>query len=234
MFFQTDDDDIDKEQDLSKATTENKNTTDTELCLSNTYDTGSNDDSTQNNELMLLKQRQFIEKLQKLSSLKRKSEEFLQNNYFTNMFEPEKRPKINEKLPYNKHVNQLLQNSNFEGIKSVYDDNPVDISPTFNTHSQKGNIEVKDLNDKSKDQSPDDHAIELKTECDDSDIIVTDPAVCTTPKSYDGQRNSKKDSSTPMDYHSPQDSKFFILNSHILISEFNILLTILIFYSEIC
>ncbi|KAJ0177838.1 hypothetical protein K1T71_006711 [Dendrolimus kikuchii] len=203
---ETDEDDIDKEQDLSKTTAENKSVAETESCVSNTYDAASNDDSMQNNELMLLKQRQFIEKLQKLSNLKRKSEEFLQNNYFTNMLEPEKRPKINEKSPYNKHVNHLLQNSNFESIKNVYDDNPVDISSNFNTHSQKGNIDIKDLNDKSKDQSPPDQSIELKTECDDSDIIVTDPAVCTTPKSYDGQRNNKKESGIPIDYQSPQDS----------------------------
>lgn len=194
--------DNEKEQDLSKQAVESKANTEIETNVSNTYDIGSNDDSSQNNDLMLLKQREFIERLHKLSSLKRKSEEFLQNNYFTNLIEPEKRPKIKEKSPYSKQINHMLQNSNFDNLKNVYDDNPVDISSNFNTHLQKGN-DVKELIDKSKDQSPSEHAIELKTECDDGDIIVTDPAVCNTPKSYE-RRNSKND--MPIDYQGSQDS----------------------------
>ncbi|KAG6441245.1 hypothetical protein O3G_MSEX001750 [Manduca sexta] len=197
------DDDNEKEQDLTKHTLETQNNTqDAESCVSDSYEPSQNDEVL-NNELVLLKQRQFIEKLQRLSNLKRKSEEFLQNNYYSDVLNSEKRPKIKEKSPYNKHSNTLLPNSNFENLKNIYDDNPVDITTSYN-HLQKNNM--KELNDKTQEQSSSDNGVELKTECDDSDIIVTDPAVCTTPKNFDSSRDSKKDLSMPLDYQSPQDS----------------------------
>ncbi|KAG6441246.1 influenza virus NS1A-binding protein homolog A isoform X1 [Manduca sexta] len=197
------DDDNEKEQDLTKHTLETQNNTqDAESCVSDSYEPSQNDEVL-NNELVLLKQRQFIEKLQRLSNLKRKSEEFLQNNYYSDVLNSEKRPKIKEKSPYNKHSNTLLPNSNFENLKNIYDDNPVDITTSYN-HLQKNNM--KELNDKTQEQSSSDNGVELKTECDDSDIIVTDPAVCTTPKNFDSSRDSKKDLSMPLDYQSPQDN----------------------------
>lgn len=150
----------------------------------------------------LLKQKQFLDKLHRYN-LKRKSEEFLQKNYFNDLLNSDKRPKTKEKPVVYVKNNHMLSD-NFEGIKNLYDENPVDIISTYNTHNKSN---TKDINDLSKDQSSSDTGLELKTECDDSDIIVTDPAVCTTPKSYDGNRDGVKDLSMPLDYQAPQDSK---------------------------
>lgn len=173
--------------------------------MSDNYDTAVNDDTTQNNELELMKQRQLIEKLYRISNLKRKSTEFLQKNYFSDILNPEKRLKTKEKPIYTQN-NQIYQTNNYENIKNLYDENPVDISSSYNTHLQKTN--THDFSEKSKDQSISDNGLDLKTECDDSDIIVTDPAVCSNPKNYESSREGKKDLSIPMDYPSPQDSKY--------------------------
>lgn len=173
--------------------------------MSDTYDTGIIDEPTQNNDIDLLKQRQLIERLHRLSNLKRKSEEYLHKNYFSDILNPEKRPKTKEKTIYTQN-SQIYQTNNYENIKNLYDDNPVDISSSFNKSLQKAN--TQDLNDKNKDQSLSDNCVELKMECDDSDIIVTDPAVCATPNNYESSREGKKDLSIPMDYPSPQDSKY--------------------------
>ncbi|PZC75252.1 hypothetical protein B5X24_HaOG206514 [Helicoverpa armigera] len=198
------DEDSEREQDVHKHRTETQNNTpDAESCVSDTYDTTINDETTQNNELDLLKQRQLIEKLHRISNLKRKSNEFLQKNYFSDILNPEKRPKTKEKSIYQQN-NQIYQTNNYENLKNLYDDNPVDISSTYNTHIQKTN--TQDFSEKSKDQSLSDNGLELKTECDDSDIIVTDPAVCSNTKNYESSREGKKDLSIPMDYPSPQDN----------------------------
>ncbi|XP_047025997.1 protein bric-a-brac 1-like isoform X2 [Helicoverpa zea] len=198
------DEDSEREQDVHKHRTETQNNTpDAESCVSDTYDTTINDETTQNNELDLLKQRQLIEKLHRISNLKRKSNEFLQKNYFSDILNPEKRPKTKEKSIYTQN-NQIYQANNYENLKNLYDDNPVDISSSYNTHIQKTN--TQDFSEKSKDQSLSDNGLELKTECDDSDIIVTDPAVCSNTKNYESSREGKKDLSIPMDYPSPQDS----------------------------
>ena len=181
--------------------------------MSDNYDTSINDEPTQNNELELLKQRQLIEKLHRISNLKRKSTEFLQKNYFSDILNPEKRPKTKEKSIYCQN-NQIFQTNNFENIKNLYDDNPVDITSTYNTHLQKTN--TQDFNEKSKDQSLSDNGLDLKTECDDSDIIVTDPAVCSNPKNYESSREGKKDLSVPMDYPSPQDSKYILFMKNLI------------------
>lgn len=215
MFnFQTEDIDSEKEQDLTKHTLDTQNNTpDQESCISDTFDSAQNEEA-QNTELVLLKQRQFIEKLHRLSNLKRKSEEFLQNNYFADVMNSEKRPKVKEKPFYNSHSNSLVPTNNFENI-NVYDETPVDITTAFNTNMTKNN--TKDLNDKSREQSSPETEVELKTECDDGDIIVTDPAVCTTPKKYDSSKDNKKDLSMQVEYQSPQDSKYYI---HIKITKF--------------
>lgn len=100
----------------------------------------------------------------------------------------------------------MSQSNNYENLKSLYDE-PLDISSTFKAQIQQPTNMTKELNDRFKDRSPSNNSVELKTECDDMDIIVTDPAVCTTPKSFDGSREGKKDLSVPVDYQSPQDSK---------------------------
>lgn len=209
-LFQTEEDeDSEREQDLPKHRTETQNNTpDAESCVSDNYDTTLNDETTQSNELELLKQRQLIEKLHRISNLKRKSTEFLQKNYFSDILNPEKRPKTKEKIIYTQN-NQMYQSNNYENMKNMYEDNPVDISASYNTHISKTNSQ--DFNEKSKDQSLSDNGLEMKTECDDSDIIVTDPAVCSTPKNYESSREGKKDLSAPIDYPSPQDSKYILL-----------------------
>lgn len=181
-----------------------------ESCVSDIYDTsaaGVNEESNQNNEIELQNQRQLIEKLQRLSNLKRKSDEFLQKNYFSEIINPEKRPKIKEKLTC-KQNSQIFQTNNFENVKNLYDENPVNITTSLNTQLLKVNTE--ELCDKSKNQTLSESEVELKTECDDSDIIVTDPAVCSSLKNYESSRDGNKDLSVTMDYPSPQDSKYFL------------------------
>lgn len=200
---QTDENESEKEQEqeLPRHSIETQNhTPENEPSITNSFDTNDS----QNNGLELIKQRQLIEKLQRLSNLKRKSEEFLQKNYFTDILNPisEKKLKISEKLPYNKH-NQMVRSS-YDNLKNMFDE-PLDISSGYKP-VQANNL-IKETSEKNKELSSSDNTIELKTECDD-DIIVTDPAVCTTPKSYDGSREGKKDVSLPLDYQSPQDSKF--------------------------
>ncbi|XP_028170648.1 kelch-like protein 12 isoform X1 [Ostrinia furnacalis] len=197
-------DDPEKEQEFSKHNIENHNgSPDGNSSVSDIVDT-TIDDVTPNNELDLLKQRQFIEKLQRLSNLKRKSEEFLQKSYYADLINPEKRSKTKDK-PYSKQNNHMAQS--YENLKSLYEEKALDVSNAYNSHIQNAcNNAEKDLNDKAKNQTPFENNIELKTESDDMDIIVTDPAVCTTPKSYDGSRDGKKDLSIPLDYHSPQDN----------------------------
>ncbi|XP_028027959.1 zinc finger and BTB domain-containing protein 11-like isoform X2 [Bombyx mandarina] len=192
---ETEEEEIEKEQNLSKQTLEAQNILETDSHNTENYD---HSDETTNSELILLKQRQFIEKLQRLSNLKRKSEDYLQNNYF-DVANSEKRPKIKEKT-YNNHT--ALHSNNFDKIKNIYDENPVDITTSYNTHVQKNNNEI---NEKIKEQLSPEHRLELKTECDDGDIVVTDPAACTTPKNYDVARDMSKDT-VPIDYPSPQDS----------------------------
>ena len=161
------------------------------------YDSATNEIS-ESNDIELLKQRQFIEKLQRLSSLKRKSEEFLQKNYYSDVLNTDKRPKVSDKLTSNK--SNILQTT-FDNIQSIYEENPVEITTSLNP-IQKPSTDKDD----SKSQTIE-NELSLKTECDDSDIIVSDPAVCTTPKSYESSREIKKNLIIPMDYQSPQESK---------------------------
>ncbi|XP_049871302.1 zinc finger and BTB domain-containing protein 44-like [Pectinophora gossypiella] len=189
-----------QEQEIPKHSVEtHNNIQDAEFSVSETCEHPC-EETTQSNEIEIMKQRQFIERLQRLSTLKRKSEEFLQKNYYSDILSAEKRPKIKDKPSYKN--NHMLSNSSYENLKSLYEESPLDISTSF-----KQNHSSKDSNEKCKDQSLTDNSLELKTECDDMDIIVTDPAVCSTPKSFDGSRDPKKDlSSLPLDYQSPQDN----------------------------
>lgn len=161
------------------------------------YDSVPNEVS-ENNDIEILKQRQFIEKLQRLSSLKRKSEEYLQKNYYSEIVNTEKRPKISDKLTSNK--SNILQTS-FDNIQSIYEENPINITKSLNP-IQKQDSEKTDSKTHTTESE-----ISLKAECDDSDIIVSDPAVCTTPKSYESPRDIKKNLIIPLDYQSPQESK---------------------------
>ncbi|XP_059058480.1 protein tramtrack, beta isoform-like isoform X2 [Achroia grisella] len=195
--------DSEKEQEIPKHVTEG-NIPDGDSHVSDSYDTNVNDETTHNNQLDVLKHRQFIERLQKFSNLKRKSEEFIQKSYYSDIINPEKRPKTKEKSPYSQQNNHMLQSNNYENLKNLYEDRS-DISSTYNSQGQNTCNSDREINDNSKEQSPSNNSIELKTECDDMDIIVTDPAVCTTPKSYEGSREGKKDASLS-DYQAPQDS----------------------------
>ncbi|CAG5046580.1 unnamed protein product [Parnassius apollo] len=201
---ETEEEDNSKSKELSKQSLGGQNDSpDAESCTSDMFDTSMNE--TAENELELLKQRQFIEKLQKLSHLKRKSEEFLQKTYYSDLLSTEKRPKINEKAVYNKINNHMLQNSNYDNLKNVYDETSVDITSSLNTTIQKANVD-REVNDNCKDKHVTDNQIELKTECEDIDIVVTDPAICTTPKKYETSRDGKNNTSVALEYQSPQDS----------------------------
>ncbi|CAK1579429.1 unnamed protein product [Parnassius mnemosyne] len=201
---ETEEEDNNKSKELSKQSLGGQNDSpDAESCTSDIFDTSINE--TAENELELLKQRQFIEKLQRLSHLKRKSEEFLHKTYYSDILSIEKRPKINEKAVYNKINNHMLQNSNYDNLKNVYDETPVDITSSLNTTIQNTNVD-KEVNDNCKDKPITDNQIELKTECEDIDIVVTDPAICTTPKKFETSRDGKNNTSVALEYQSPQDN----------------------------
>ncbi|CAH0751931.1 unnamed protein product [Diatraea saccharalis] len=202
---ETDEEDNEKEQDLSKHSVEYQNgISEGESCNTDPVENASTmiEEIKHNNDIDLLKQQQFIEKLQRLSNLKRKSEELLQKSYFSEMLNSEKKIKLNENL-FCKQNNPVLHS--YDNYKSIYEDKLVHNSSSFKTHSNVGNID-KDINDKSTEQTLSENNLELKTECDDMDIIVTDPAICTTPKSYDGNNDGKKELSMALEYQSPQDS----------------------------
>lgn len=207
--MQTEDDESEKESEqestkLSLETQNNRLDRSTEPD-SETFETTNEDAHITDMNMELLKQKEFIEKLQKLSNLKRKSDEFVSKSYYSDLMNTGKRIKIREK--YSKPNNFLLQSSNFENVNrnDFYDEGPLDISSPL---KQQTNMN-KEINDKCKDQTS--NALDLKTECYDMDIIVTDPAVCTTPKSFDGSRDLKKDLQIPLGYQSPQDSKYLRL-----------------------
>ncbi|XP_038218537.1 kelch repeat and BTB domain-containing protein 4-like isoform X2 [Zerene cesonia] len=169
----------------------------TESCASEMYDTSPNE-TQETNDVDILKQRQFIEKLQQISTLKRKSEEFLKKNFYTDVLNAEKRQKFNEKFNYSKQSNHSVHNA-YENLKKIYDENPVDITTSLNPIQSPS----KNSNENNMSQTGPDTPIELKTECDDSDIIVTDPAVCTT---HDAQSEGKKSLMMPLDLQTTQDS----------------------------
>lgn len=178
---------------------------DAESYTSDIYDPNINE-VTDNNE-DLIKKRQLLEKIHRLSSLKRKSDEFLQKNYYSDPI-TEKRAKIADKKLY-KVNNHLLQSGNYEN-KNVYDNNPTDVTNTLNQIQNSGSD--KELSDGGQNPATD-NTIELKTECDDSDITVIDPAVCTT-KDFSCSRDGKKGLSIPLEYQSPQESEYFTLVLH--------------------
>lgn len=176
---------------------------DAESSTSDAYDSATNE-IPENNEIDLQKQRQFIEKLHRLTNLKRKSDEFLQKNYYTDVTNSEKRPKVQDKSTYSKS-NQLLQSSKIENIRNLYEENAVEITTSLNPSMQKMCTEKDSSVDKNSLLSD---TLELKTECDNSDIIVSDPAVCTTPKTYDNTRDGNSVSLAPVEYQSPQESEY--------------------------
>ncbi|XP_047531625.1 zinc finger and BTB domain-containing protein 44-like isoform X2 [Vanessa atalanta] len=201
---ETEEEAFDADKELTKQNIAAQNDSpDAESCASDMYDTTTNEIS-DNSDIDLIKQRQFIEKLQRLSSLKRKSEEFLQKNYYTDIINSEKRPKICDKISNNKSNNHLVQSSNFDNVQSIYEENPVEITTSLNPNIQKGTD--KETSDNGNNQSVIEQVMELKTECDDSDIIVSDPAVCTTPKGYENSRDLKKGLIIPLEYQSPQEN----------------------------
>lgn len=207
--LQTEEEVFDSDKEAAKPRLEPQNVSpDAESSTSDAYDSTTNE-IPENNDIDLRKQRQFIEKLQRLSSLKRKSEEFIQKNYYSDVVNSEKRPKVTDKTAYSKSNNQLLQSSKIENIRNLYEENAVEITTSLNPSMQKSCTE-KEAMDHKNNCLPD-NTVELKTECDDSDIIVTDPAVCTTPKSYDNSREGKPSMLLPMEYQSPQESEYIFI-----------------------
>lgn len=207
-MFQTEDEENSKTKEISQQISGCHNDSpDVESCTSDNFDNGTSEIA-ENNELELFKQTQFIEKLQRLSQLKRKSEEFLQKTYYSDILNAEKRPRINDKLAYSKINNHLLQNNNYDTLKNFYNESPVNITPSLNMTNHKASID-KEINDNCNDKPMTTNPLELKTECEDVDIVVTDPAVCTTPKSFEASRDGKNNSSVATEYQSPQDSEYF-------------------------
>ncbi|CAK1544092.1 unnamed protein product [Leptosia nina] len=196
---ETEDDVSETEKDPIQIIETQNDNHNSESCASDIYDSSPND-TPESYELDLFKQRKLLGKLQQISELKRKSDEFLRTNYYTDILNAEKRQKLNEK-PQSKPSNHPLH-STFDDLKKIYDENPVEITTTINpnVHSPaKNNI----MNERNKNTSATDNSIELKTECDDSDIIVSDPAVCTAHETI---QDGKKNLMMPLDLQTTQDS----------------------------
>ncbi|KAG7309669.1 hypothetical protein JYU34_004159 [Plutella xylostella] len=206
---QTDEENGEQERDLQKHGTETQNSTsDIDTSAPEPMNVPTAEETSPNNELDLLKQRQFIERLQRFSSLKRKSEEFLQKNYFTpDLFNYDKKQK-KDKPANDKQNSNMVQNNYTSQYRQMYEDNVLDASTKY-THQKPEAVPNKtskeDIMDSSNAEqtTPIDCTTEVKTECEDSDIVVTDPAICTTPTSFDGSREIQKDH---LDYPTPQDN----------------------------
>ncbi|XP_047520943.1 protein bric-a-brac 2-like isoform X2 [Pieris napi] len=161
-----------------------------ESCASDMYDSSPND-TPETYDIDIFKQRNLLGKLQQISELKRKSEELLRTNYYGDILNAEKRQKLNE---------ISTRSIAFEkNLKKIYDENPVDITTSINPNIQSPN---KNTIERNNTQNVPDNSVELKTECDDSDIIVSDPAVCT---SHDTSE-TKKNLMMPLDLQTPQDN----------------------------
>ncbi|XP_047520942.1 protein bric-a-brac 2-like isoform X1 [Pieris napi] len=176
-----------------------------ESCASDMYDSSPND-TPETYDIDIFKQRNLLGKLQQISELKRKSEELLRTNYYGDILNAEKRQKLNE---------ISTRSIAFEkNLKKIYDENPVDITTSINPNIQSPN---KNTIERNNTQNVPDNSVELKTECDDSDIIVSDPAVCT---SHDTSE-TKKNLMMPLDLQTPQDncaglSAFFMDLRHLV------------------
>ncbi|XP_041968206.1 transcription regulator protein BACH1-like isoform X1 [Aricia agestis] len=194
---ETDEENFEAEKEVPKQSLDVQRSPEAETG-SDVYNTNS--EASDHCETELLKQREFIEKLQRISNLKRKSDEYLQKKYYTETHNLEKRPKPTEKYV---KINQAHQKNNFENIKSIFEDNSLNITKSINTNILQNNTD-KECNDKNHSETSVESPIDLKMECDDNDIIVSDPAVCTTPKSYDSREVNKV--TTPVEYQSPQDN----------------------------
>lgn len=215
-IFQTDDQNTDKEQELQNhvALETHNSTPDVESCHSECpLDEAPAEEMTQNNELDMLKQRQFIERLQRFSSLKRKSEEFLQKTYYgPEIFNFEKKTKKDKQ--YNKLNNTNMQpSSKYDQYHQIFHENPAD-SVNLSTHKSDNPNKSNEVIEKCKlDQtSPAILNTDLKTECEDNDIIITDPAVCEATKSFETSREVQKDG---LEFQSQQDSKFAYIHTFV-------------------
>lgn len=196
---------------------QNSNIKDRELCVSEAIESNSTEELAQNNELELFKHKQFMEKLHRLSNLKRKSEEYIHTNFYNTdvSSSSEKRPKFKEKNVLNMtNINNLIQSNNSEHIHNMYEETiAADMSTAYSDNItptlQKNSSTNKDYDKCNYEQkSTNDSTFELKTECEDSDIIVTDPAISNSPNSYDGSKDGQKGT---LEYPTIQDSKCFII-----------------------
>ncbi|XP_022119466.2 kelch repeat and BTB domain-containing protein 4 isoform X2 [Pieris rapae] len=161
-----------------------------ESCASDMYDSSPND-TPETYDIDIFKQRNLLGKLQQISELKRKSEELLRTNYYGDILNAEKRQKLNE---------ISTRSIAFEkNMKKIYDENPVDITTSINPNIQSPH---KNVIERNNTQNVPDNSVELKTECDDSDIIVADPAVCTSQDTSEAKKNLMM----PLDLQTPQDN----------------------------
>ncbi|XP_050665520.1 broad-complex core protein isoforms 1/2/3/4/5-like isoform X2 [Leptidea sinapis] len=191
---ETDDDSCESEKEPKTKFNSDNLSPDGESCTPDNYDSSPPKETQESLDIGLFRQKKFIDKLQQLSSLKRKSEDFLNKNYYTTVSNTEKRFKYNENSISTQ--NNSLQNL-YENFKTLYDESPVDISRTLNPNQSPS------MNESERLQNTSEHSIEPKTECDESDIVVSDPAVCTTPES---RADIKTKSMMPLDLQTTQDS----------------------------
>ncbi|VVD02823.1 unnamed protein product [Leptidea sinapis] len=191
---ETDDDSCESEKEPQKKFNSDNLSPDGESCTPDNYDSSPPKETQESLDIGLFRQKKFIEKLQQLSSLKRKSDDFLNKNYYTTVSNTEKRLKYNENSISTQ--NNSLQNL-YENFKTLYDESPVDISRSLNPNQSPN------MNESERLQNTSEHSIEPKTECDESDIVVSDPAVCTTPES---RADIKTKLMMPLDLQTTQDN----------------------------
>lgn len=163
--------------------------------IDNTPDNQSQNNTTNNTEL--LKHKEFIDKLQRLTNLKRKSEEFIQNNFYNDITNLEKRPKFKEKNAFNSlNINHVLP-STYDQLRNIYEERAPDTN-AYNNHISPVLCRNSEDGDKSKlDQSiSSDSPVECKTEYDDE---IGTEATLSSPKSYEEQKG-------PINYQTVQDN----------------------------
>lgn len=168
----------------------------------------------QNSDKDVIRQQELLEKLQRLSNLKRKSDVFLQNSFYnSDISASEKRPKFKDKNQFTvQNINHTLQVNDYDQIHKIYDERVADSTSVYPNHvtsliqvQQNNSNTVKECKDKNKIEHMANNGLQVKTECEDSDNLpVTDN--CISPKSYDG---TKDDHNNSIDYHAVQDSEYY-------------------------
>lgn len=218
-MLQTEEDILDSEPELPNqdGRSHKSNTKETKTGLSEPSES-NHDDLTQNSDTELLNQKEFLERLHRLSNLKRKTEEFVHNNFYNaDITRLEKRPKFKDKSAFNSfNTNHILQSNNFDHIHNKYEEGSTDVTPPYihnispKVHKNIDNITEYEEKNKLEQTITSNGPIECKTECEDSDTNVTsDPALCLSPQSLDERQKG------PINYQTVQDSKY--IYNHIII-----------------